>query len=57
VVTEDEQPTATEYLAVIDDRDIALAVRKFEAWAEENEPQFARLLRAQVIEGEDDKLA
>jgi hypothetical protein len=57
VVTEDEQPTATEYLAVIDDRDIALAVRKFEEWAEENEPQFARLLRAQVIEGEDDKLA
>jgi hypothetical protein len=37
---------------VIDDRDIALAVRKFEAWAEENEPQFARLLRAQVIEDE-----
>jgi len=54
VVDDDEQPTGIQHIALYDEKDVRRAVNKFEKWAEENEPDLARLLRATIYEGEEE---
>jgi 2'-5' RNA ligase len=49
-IPEDELPIQTEDGAFVTEADADRAARAFERWAEENNPELAKILRAKVVE-------
>lgn len=57
VVADDEEPVDAVPLSVVDEGDVARAVRAFRTWAAEHDPDMAALLDAEVVTEEDPSLA